>query len=202
MYAAFQSSYFTVFPPSRPVTGWLHFVTGSEKLSKINEMGKNDGEMENDSPHINMSRFCSELVAILHRHSVRKLSDSELKSKHTVRRLPSKFPHWTRASVAPRPAAPGGTEWRGSEEPLTQVVLELLGAAVLSGGDQVPHEAFDFVVSAVVDQAVGQQGSADGLHVPLGQLLLEAAVREDVLPSTPPGKNTHRRQNCLRGERE
>lgn len=68
------------------------------------------------------------------------------------------------------------------------MVLELLGASVLRGGDQVPHEAFDFVVSTVMDQAVGQQGSADGLHVPLSQLLLEAAVREDVLPSTPPGK--------------
>lgn len=78
---------------------------------------------------------------------------------------------------------------------LTQVVLELLGASVLSGGDQVPHEAFDFVVSAVVDQAVGQQGPADGLHVPLGQLLLEAAVCEDVLPSTPPGSHTPRQQN-------
>lgn len=94
-------------------------------------------------------------------------------------------------SVAPRSAAPGGTEAWGRSQELTQVVLELLGASVLSGGDQVPHEAFDLVVSAVVDQAVGQQGSADGLHVPLGQLLLEAAVREDVLPSTPPGKHTH-----------
>lgn len=70
------------------------------------------------------------------------------------------------------------------------MVLELLGASVLGRGDQVPHEAFDLVVSTVVDQAVGQQGSADGLHVPLGQLLLETSVREDVFPSAPPGKNT------------
>lgn len=80
----------------------------------------------------------------------------------------------------------------------TQVVLELLGASVLGRGDQVPHEAFDFVVSAVVDQAVGQQGSADGLHVPLGQLLLETSVREDVFPSAPPGK-THSQQDVFKG---
>lgn len=77
------------------------------------------------------------------------------------------------------------------------MVLELLGASVLGRGDQVPHEAFDFVVSAVVDQAVGQQGPADGLHVPLGQLLLETSVREDVFPSAPPGK-AHSQQNVFR----
>lgn len=75
------------------------------------------------------------------------------------------------------------------------MVLQLLGASVLSGGDQVPHEAFDLVVSTVMDQAVGQQGSADGLHVPLGQLLLEAAVCKDVLPPTPPGDDARHRQD-------
>lgn len=50
---------------------------------------------------------------------------------------------------------------------LTQVILKLLGAPVLSGGDQIPHETFDFVISAVMDQAVRQQGPADGFYIPL-----------------------------------
>lgn len=50
---------------------------------------------------------------------------------------------------------------------LTQVVLQLFGLSIFSRGNQVPHEAFDFVVSTVMDQAVSQQGPADGLHVPL-----------------------------------
>jgi len=68
------------------------------------------------------------------------------------------------------------------------VVLQLLGLSVLGRGDQVPHEAFDLVVSAVVDQAVGQEGSADGLHVLLRELLLKTPVIENILPTTPPGK--------------
>lgn len=67
------------------------------------------------------------------------------------------------------------------------MILQLLGASVLSRGDQIPHEAFDLIVSAVMNQAVGQQGPANGLHVPLGQLLLETPMFEDVCPSTPPG---------------
>lgn len=72
---------------------------------------------------------------------------------------------------------------------LTQVVLKLLGASVFRRGNQVPHEAFDFVVSSVMDQAVGQQSPADGLHVPLRQLLLKTPMVEDILPATPPENN-------------
>ena len=69
------------------------------------------------------------------------------------------------------------------------MVLQLLGLSILGGGDQVPHEALDFVISTVMDQAVRQQGPADGLHVPLGQLLLKTTMVEDVLPTTPPGQS-------------
>lgn len=68
------------------------------------------------------------------------------------------------------------------------MILQLLGASVFRRGDQVPHEAFDFVVSTVMDQAVSQQCPADGLHIPLCQLLLETPVVENILPTTPPGQ--------------
>lgn len=71
---------------------------------------------------------------------------------------------------------------------LTQVILQLLRAPILGRGDQVPHEALDFVVSPVMDQTVRQQRPADGLHVPLRQLLLKAPVFEDILPPAPPGQ--------------
>lgn len=70
----------------------------------------------------------------------------------------------------------------------TQVILKLLGASVLSRGNQVPHEAFDFVVSTVMDQAVRQQGPADGFYIPLCQLLLKTAMFENVFPTAPPGR--------------
>lgn len=70
----------------------------------------------------------------------------------------------------------------------TQVILKLLGASVLSRSNQVPHEAFDFVVSTVMDQAVRQQGPADGFYIPLCQLLLKTAVFENVFPTAPPGR--------------
>lgn len=80
---------------------------------------------------------------------------------------------------------------------LTQVILQLLGASVLRRGDQVPHEAFDFVIPTVMDEAVRQQGSANGLHVPLCQLFLKTPVVENILPTTPPGKRE--RQRVKRG---
>lgn len=70
----------------------------------------------------------------------------------------------------------------------TQVILKLLGASVLSRGNQVPHEAFDFVVSTVMDQAVRQQGPADGFYIPLCQLLLKTAMFENIFPTAPPGR--------------
>lgn len=66
------------------------------------------------------------------------------------------------------------------------MILKLLSASVLSRSDQVPHEAFDFVIPTVMDQAVGQQGPADGFHIPLCQLLLKTAMFEYILPTTPP----------------
>lgn len=68
------------------------------------------------------------------------------------------------------------------------MILQLLCAPVLGRGDEVPHETLDFVISAVMDQAVGQQRPTDGFHIPLCQLLLKAAVVENILPTTPSGK--------------
>lgn len=73
------------------------------------------------------------------------------------------------------------------------MILQLLGLSVLRRGDQVPHEALDFVISAVMDQAVRQQGPADGLHVPLRQLLLKTPVFENIVPTTPSGREHGRR---------
>lgn len=84
---------------------------------------------------------------------------------------------------------------------LTEVVLQLLGLPVLRGGDEVPHEALDLVVAAVVDQAVGQQGPADGLHVAIRQLLLEASVVQDVLPPAPPGRTKEEKRRKTRWRR-
>ena len=66
------------------------------------------------------------------------------------------------------------------------MVLELFGLAVLSGGNQVPHEALDLVVTTVMHQAVGEQGTADHFHVALAQRSLEAPMQQDVLPTPPP----------------
>lgn len=68
------------------------------------------------------------------------------------------------------------------------MILQLLCAPILGRGNEVPHEALDFVIAAVMDQAVRQQGPADGLHVPLGQLFFKTAVVENILPATPSGK--------------
>lgn len=68
---------------------------------------------------------------------------------------------------------------------LTRVVGERLGGSVFAGGDQVPDEALDVLVSTVVQQAVGQQGSADRLHVRLLKWALEATVGQDVAPPSP-----------------
>lgn len=68
------------------------------------------------------------------------------------------------------------------------MILQLLSASVFSRSNKVPHEAFDFVVSAIMNQAVGQQGPADGLHVPLCQLLLKTPMVENILPTTPAGQ--------------
>lgn len=67
------------------------------------------------------------------------------------------------------------------------MVGQRLGGSVFARGDQVPDEALDVLVSTVVQQAVGQERSADGLHVGLLQRPLEATVGQDVAPPSPPG---------------
>lgn len=71
---------------------------------------------------------------------------------------------------------------------VTRVVGQQLGGPVLTGVDQVPDEALDVLVSTVMQQAVGQQRSADLLHIRLLQGSFEATVSQDVIPPTPPAK--------------
>ena len=68
---------------------------------------------------------------------------------------------------------------------VTGVVGQRLGGPVFTGGDQVPDEALDVLVTTVMQQAVGQQGSTDRFHVGLLQGALEATVCQDVTPPTP-----------------
>lgn len=67
----------------------------------------------------------------------------------------------------------------------TGVVGQCAALPVLSRGDEVPDEALDVLISAVVEQAVGQECAADGLYVSLPQRALEASVGQDVTPSAP-----------------
>lgn len=68
---------------------------------------------------------------------------------------------------------------------VTRVVGQCLGRPIFAWGDQVPDEAFDVLITAVMQQAVGQEGSADGLHISLLQGALEATMSQDVTPPTP-----------------
>lgn len=68
------------------------------------------------------------------------------------------------------------------------MVGECATLSVLRGRDEVPDEALDVLVSTVVQQAVGQQGAADGLHVLLLQGPLETPAGQDVSPATPPSR--------------
>lgn len=77
---------------------------------------------------------------------------------------------------------------------VTRVVSQCLGGPVFTWGDQVPDETFDVLVPTVMQQAVGQQGSADGFHIGLLQGALEATVSQDVTPSTPTKKRQRERK--------
>lgn len=87
------------------------------------------------------------------------------------------------------------------------MVGECATLSVLRGRDEVPDEALDVLVSTVVQQAVGQQGAADGLHVLLLQGPLETPAGQDVSPATPPstegtgGGDRHREGKIKGGER-
>lgn len=61
------------------------------------------------------------------------------------------------------------------------------GGPILARSDQVPDETLDVFISTVMQQTVGQQGSADGFHIRLLQRALEAAVSQNVAPPSPAG---------------
>lgn len=76
------------------------------------------------------------------------------------------------------------------------MVGQCAALAVLGGGDEVPNEALDVLVSTVVEQAVGQEGTADGLYVSLPQRTLKASMGQDVTPAAPA---THNREEVSQG---
>lgn len=65
------------------------------------------------------------------------------------------------------------------------MVGQCFGGSVFTWGDQVPDEALDILVTTIMQQAVGQKGSADCFHIGLLQGTLEATVSQDVTPPTP-----------------
>lgn len=65
------------------------------------------------------------------------------------------------------------------------MVGQRLGGPIFTWGDQVPDEALDILVTTVMQQAVGQEGSADCFHIGLLQGSLEATMSQDVTPPTP-----------------
>jgi hypothetical protein len=68
------------------------------------------------------------------------------------------------------------------------VVEQGLGlSSVLGRRDELPDEALDVLVAAVMEEAVGQQRPADRLHVRLPQGTLVAPMGQDVTPPPPAG---------------
>ena len=65
------------------------------------------------------------------------------------------------------------------------MVSQCLGGPIFAWGDQVPDETFNVLVTTVVQQAVGQQGSTDGFHIGLLQGALKTTMSQDITPSTP-----------------
>lgn len=68
----------------------------------------------------------------------------------------------------------------------TRVVCQRFNGPIFTWGDQVPDEALDVLITTVMQQAIGQEGSADCFHVHLLKGALEATVSQDVTPPTPP----------------
>lgn len=71
------------------------------------------------------------------------------------------------------------------DQHLTRVVGQCAALAILGRGYEVPNEALDVLVSTVVEQAVGQECTADGLYVSLPQWALKASMGQDVTPAAP-----------------
>lgn len=66
------------------------------------------------------------------------------------------------------------------------MVGQRLGGPVLTRGNKVPDEALDVLVAAVMEQTVGEEGPADGLHIALLHGAFKTAVGQDVVPPSPP----------------
>lgn len=65
------------------------------------------------------------------------------------------------------------------------MICECAALAIFSGCDEVPDETLDILITTVVQQAIGQQCTADGLNIPFSQRTFEAAMRENIFPATP-----------------
>ena len=86
---------------------------------------------------------------------------------------------------------------------LTRVIGECATLTIFSGCDEIPDEALDVLIATVMHQAVGQQCTADGLHVALPERTFEAAMRENLSPAAPAIQHRgEERERERRGEEE
>lgn len=83
---------------------------------------------------------------------------------------------------------------------ITWVVLQCLIMSVFSGCDQIPDEAFNFVISFIMANTVDQKSPAQHLHVSLRQVPFKTPMIENILPATPPVQSTktfHQNLRCI-----
>lgn len=83
---------------------------------------------------------------------------------------------------------------------ITWVILQCLIMSVFSWRDQIPDEAFNFVVSFVMANTVDQKSPAQHLHVSLWQVPFKTPMIENILPATPSvqwAKTFHQSLGCI-----
>lgn len=68
---------------------------------------------------------------------------------------------------------------------ITRVVGQCLGGPILTRGNKVPNEALDILITTVMQQAVGEKGSADCFHISFLHRAFKTTVSQDVVPPTP-----------------
>lgn len=80
------------------------------------------------------------------------------------------------------------------------MVGQRLGGPIFTWGNQVPDETLNILITAIMQQAVGKEGSADCFHIGLLQGALEAAMSQDVTPPSPTidvHPHTHKKRDSL-----
>lgn len=66
------------------------------------------------------------------------------------------------------------------------MVGQRLGGPIFTRGDKVPDEALDVLIATVMEQTVGEEGSADRFHISLLHGAFKTPVSQDVVPPSPP----------------